>query len=103
MRSSPTASERLLWSRICGRQLGVVFRRQVPLLGRFVADFLVPAPRLVVEVDGAYHGQRERADARRDAALARAGYRILRVEAEHVMREIEVVVARIERALATVT
>jgi very-short-patch-repair endonuclease len=73
MRAALTASEQLLWSHIRGRRLGVVFRRQVPLLGRFIADFLAPAERLVVEVDGAYHAERARADARRDAALARAG------------------------------
>ena len=62
----------LLWQRIRGRRLGVVVRRQVPRLGRFTADFLAPAQRLVIEVDGAYHGERERVDARRDAALERA-------------------------------
>jgi imidazole glycerol-phosphate synthase subunit HisF len=52
MRRSPTSSEELLWSRIRGRRLGVVFRRQVPLLGCFIADFLAPAQRLVIEADG---------------------------------------------------
>jgi very-short-patch-repair endonuclease len=99
MRSSLTVSERLLWSRISARQLGVVFRRQVPLLGRFIADFAAPAERLVVEVDGPYHIERARADAKRDAVQVRAGYRVLRFEAEIVMREIESVVARIEREL----
>jgi Protein of unknown function (DUF559) len=51
MRGSPTATEALLWDRIRGRQLGVLFRRQVPLLGRFIADFYAPARRLVIEVD----------------------------------------------------
>ena len=73
MRGSLTSTEELLWARIRGRRLGVVFRRQVPLLGRFIADFLAPAQRLVIEVDGGYHVARERADARRDAALDRAG------------------------------
>jgi Protein of unknown function (DUF559) len=36
------------------------FRRQAPLLGRFVADFLAPAQRLVIEVDGVYHRERAR-------------------------------------------
>jgi very-short-patch-repair endonuclease len=76
-----------------------VFRRQVPLLGRFIADFLAPAERLVVEVDGAYHAQRARADAGRDAVLEHAGYRVLRFEAECVEREIEVVIARIRAAI----
>ena len=73
MRSSLTPSEQLLWARIRAKQLGVVFRRQVPLFGRFIANFLAPAQRLVVEVDGSYHAQRARADARRDTALASAG------------------------------
>jgi len=99
MRGSPTASEELLWARIRGRRLGVVIRRQVPLLGRFIADFLAPAQRLVIEVDGDYHGGREAADSRRDAALARAGYRVVRVEASLVVSNIESGLDRIRAAL----
>jgi len=99
MRGSPTASEELLWARIRGRRLGVVIRRQVPLLGRFIADFLAPAQRLVIEVDGAYHAERGHADSRRDAALARAGYRVIRVEASLVVRNIESALDRIRAAL----
>jgi very-short-patch-repair endonuclease len=99
MRFALTASEQLLWSRISGRQLGVVFRRQVPLLGRFIADFCAPAVRLVIEVDGPYHPERIRADARRDSALMRAGYRVLRFDAESVLREPEAAVRRIRSEL----
>ena len=49
----------------------------MPLLGRFIADFLAPAERLVIEVDGGHHTEQARADAHRDAVLARAGYRVL--------------------------
>jgi very-short-patch-repair endonuclease len=45
MRASLTASEQLIWARIRRRQLGVLFRRQVPLQGHFIADFLAPAER----------------------------------------------------------
>src|SRR6188768_2130842 len=99
MRSAATPSEQLLWSRLSGRKLGVTFRRQVPLLGRFIADFLAPTQRLVIEVDGAYHEQRARADAIRDAVLGRAGYRVLHFEALRVEREIETVIARIKAEL----
>ena len=99
MRASLTPSEALLWARIRGRRLGVVFRRQVPLLGRFIADFLAPAERLVIEVDGGYHAEQARADARRDAVLARAGYRVLRLDAALVMRDIEAAVSRVRAAL----
>ena len=99
MRFNPSASERLLWSCIRGKRLGVVFRRQVPL-GRFVADFCAPARRLVVEVDGGYHAGRVKADARRDEALRRLGYRVLRLDAELVMRDLPAALARIRAALA---
>jgi very-short-patch-repair endonuclease len=73
MRASLTASEQLLWARIRGRRLGVVFRRQVPLFGRFIADFVAPAQGLVIEVDGGHHALQARADARRDTVLTRGG------------------------------
>jgi very-short-patch-repair endonuclease len=98
MRFSPTASEAALWRALSGRKLGVAFKRQVPL-GRFIADFLAPAVRFVVEVDGQYHGQRQRADARRDETLRRLGYRVLRLEAALVERALGVAVARIQEEL----
>jgi very-short-patch-repair endonuclease len=100
MRATQTATEQLLWQRIRGRRLGAVIRRQVPLLGRFIADFLAPAQRLVIEVDGAYHGERGGADARRDAALERAGYRVVRVEASLVVSDIERALEQIRAALS---
>ena len=99
MRASPTSTEQLLWQRIRGRRLGVVFRRQVPLLGRFIADFFAPAQRLVIEVDGAYHGNRERADMRRDAALERSGYRVFRVNASLIVSDVESALALIRASL----
>jgi very-short-patch-repair endonuclease len=67
----------------------------VPVLGRFIVDLLAAEVRLVVEVDGGYHAQRARADARRDRALGRAGYRVLRLEAELVMGDLDAAVARV--------
>ena len=40
MMAWPTESEARLWSAIKARQLGVQFRRQVVLGGRFIVDFL---------------------------------------------------------------
>jgi very-short-patch-repair endonuclease len=62
-------------------------------------DFVARAEKLVVEVDGKWHAQRRRADARRDRVLARLGYRVLRLEAELVMRNLPEAVARIRAAL----
>lgn len=99
MRFSPTWAEAALWRALSARKLGVQFRRQVPLAGRYIADFVAPAARLVVEVDGGYHRDRQRQDARRDRALARLGYRVLRLDAQLVVRDLPEAVARVREAL----
>jgi very-short-patch-repair endonuclease len=99
MRAFMTPSEELLWSQLRARKLGVLFRRQVPILGRFIVDFLAPSVRLVVEVDGGWHARRQRADARRDAVLERAGYRVVHLPAELVVSQLAVAVERVRKAL----
>jgi very-short-patch-repair endonuclease len=95
MRNAPTTSEARLFEALRARRLGVTFRRQVTVLGRFIVDLLAPEVRLVVEVDGLYHTQRHAADARRDRALLRAGFRVLRLDADVVMRDVDAAVARV--------
>ena len=98
MRSALTPSEQRLWLALRGGALGVWFRRQAPL-GRFIGDFVAVSARLVVEVDGGYHARQRAADARRDRALQRLGYRVLRLEAELVNGRIEQAVALIRAVL----
>jgi very-short-patch-repair endonuclease len=98
MRGCPTSSEALLWSALRGRRLGVRFVRQA-VVGRFIVDFLAREARLVVEVDGRYHAGRRKADARRDAMLARWGYRVVRVDAELVERRLLCAVGVVAAAL----
>jgi very-short-patch-repair endonuclease len=100
MRRTPTPSEARLFEALRGGKLGVAFRRQVPLLGRFIADLFAPQVRLVVEVDGGSHLRRASADARRDRALARAGYRVLRIDAEIVIGDLDAAVAMVRAAIA---
>ena len=98
MRSHLNLPEQLLWVELRGGRLGTPFRRQVPI-ARFIVDFLAPRERLVVEVDGGYHAGRCAADARRDRKLERLGYRVLRVNAELVVRDVTLAVALVRRAL----
>ena len=95
MRHAPTSAEALLFEALRGGKLGVSFRRQVPLLGRFIADLFASEVNLVVEADGLYHSGRTAADERRDRALVRAGYHVLRVSNELVMLDLEAAVTRI--------
>ena len=98
MRHNSTDTESQLWRKLSGKQLGFAFKRQVPI-DRYIADFLAPAVKLVVEVDGAGHSLRRTADARRDRALQRLGYRVLRIDAELVRCNLAEAVARVVAAL----
>lgn len=86
MRHHPTDGERALFAAVRGQRLGVVVKRQV-VIGRWIVDFLIPSARLVIEIDGGYHGRRVAADERRDAELRRMGYRILRLQDQAVRRD----------------
>ena len=98
-RCAPTESEARLWAALKRRQLGVSFRWQVPLGGRFIADFFASSVRLVVEVDGGSHSSTCRSDELRDRKLARLGMRTVRVTSELVLRDLAAAVAQIRAAL----
>jgi len=98
-RSCLTESEAALWSALKARQLGVSFRRQIPVAGLFIADFLAPSIKLIVEVDGAIHARKPGSDARRDRKLRRAGFRIVRVSAQLVLSDLAAAVALVRAAL----
>lgn len=98
MRHNPTPSEARFWFHAKNRGIGgMKFRRQVPL-GPFIADFLCPEQRLVVEIDGGQHGEEE--DAKRDAYLKAEGFRVLRFWNSDVMGDIGAVVDSILAELA---
>jgi very-short-patch-repair endonuclease len=100
LRGAPTDSEQMLWRALRSRQLlGVRFRRQAPIGGFMIADFVARKQRLVVEVDGPYHGRRRSADARRDRKLLRLGFRVLRLDAELVIQNLGEALALIRAAL----
>jgi very-short-patch-repair endonuclease len=98
MRHSPTDSEAVLWRLLKGRQLGVSFKRQVPLLG-YIVDFYASEAKLVVEVDGGYHAERTSLDAKWQRRLERAGHSVVRAASELVLAHPELVLAQIQRAL----
>lgn len=94
-RHNATWPERVLGNAIRGRALGVTFRQQVPVGGRYIADFYAAEVGLIVEVDGPVHSTKSVADRRRDIYLARQGFTVLRVSSELVVKELAVAVERI--------
>ena len=86
MLRAPTPSKEALWLALRGGVLGVAFKRQVVLGGRYSVDFLAPCVGLVVEVDGGVHRGSRAADRGRDEKLRRLGYRVVRVDAALTVR-----------------
>ena len=92
-----TDAEKLLWSKIRGKQLsGLQFYRQ-KIIGNYIADFYCPKARLVIEIDGGQHysnGGREK-DRRRDDYMARTGITVLRFSDREVLQNLEAVLERL--------
>ena len=99
MRAEPSPAEARLWARLKERQLaGYKFTRQV-VMGEYIADFACRTARLIIELDGDSHAEREAYDARRTATLAARGYRVLRFPNSEVHANIEGVLEMILHAL----
>jgi len=78
-RQGPTRHEALVWELLRSRRLfGLKFRRQQVIRG-FIVDFYCAEHRLVLELDGAVHDDQVAYDRARDAILARAGLRVVRL------------------------
>ncbi len=97
MRNAPTPAERVLWRLVGHDRFGVTFRRQ-HRIGPYIVDFLCPAHRLVIEVDGGQHNG-SGYDAQRDAWLRGQGYRVLRFWNRDVLKNADGVGPAIMTAL----
>lgn len=88
--------EARLWQILRARPAQLKFRRQHPV-GPYVADFYCPRKRLIIEVDGMAHemGDNPQRDERRDEWLRERGYRIVRIPAVEVKRDVEAVLHHI--------
>ncbi len=101
LRKQATDAEQHLWKRLRSRQLdGHKFRRQTPV-GPYVVDFLCLEHRLVIELDGGQHADRQEKDQARSARLAGWGFRVLRFWNHEVLGNTEGVLEEIRDALAS--
>jgi very-short-patch-repair endonuclease len=97
LRREATVPERLLWSVLRARRLaGLKFRRQYPI-GPYIVDFYCQDARLVVEVDGMSHEDKQEQDAQREMYLREQGLRVFRVTNSDVNEDLEAVARAIVR------
>jgi very-short-patch-repair endonuclease len=94
LRKVPTPAEGKLWTYLRGEVLGVNFRRQ-HAIGPYIADFCAPRRKLILELDGSQHLERQAYDAERTRFLESRGCRVLRFWNREVMNDIQGVLAAI--------
>jgi len=101
LRKNMTDSERVLWSRLRGKQVfGMQVYRQKPI-GEYIVDFFIPKAKLVIEVDGSQHSVSENVsrDQRRDAYMSSVGLQVLRFNSNAVLKKTDAVVDVIARVV----
>ena len=96
MRGHLTAAELKLRDRLRGDQLlGLRFRRQ-HRIGCYIADFYCAAGKLVVEVDGDSHDERQAYDEERTNRMSQhKGLRVVRYTNDEVMKHLDAVLENI--------
>lgn len=99
-RKEQTPAEWFLWEHLRGDQLGVDFRRQ-HIISDYIVDFACLDRMLIVEVDGAYHAERDQAedDEVRTEHLEQLGFRVIRFNNEDVLYNLEGVLDKIRDEL----
>jgi very-short-patch-repair endonuclease len=101
LRHNTSKAENELWLRLKGKQLlGIKFRRQYSV-DSYILDFYAPKIKLAIEVDGDSHFTRSgiEYDEKRTKYIEGFGIKILRFPNNEVLRNIDVVLSEIYRAI----
>ena len=100
LRYSPTHAELVLWGYLKQRPLSFKFRRQHPI-AQFIADFYCHELKLIIEVDGSVHADKEviAKDIERQTFLEKKGIHFLRFTNNDIEKHLESVINKIENHL----
>lgn len=97
LRNNSTLSEVLLWQHLKKKQIrGYDFHRQKPM-GNYIIDFFCDELLLAIEIDGYSHDEKLDKDLIRQKELEKYGIRFLRFNDIDIKKNIEGVVAEIEK------
>ena len=100
LRLQETEAEKLLWSRLSRKQLGVKFRRQHPIYS-YIADFYCHSHKLVIEVDGPIHDSEENTfnDKIRTCGFNEFNIKVLRFTNNQIFNDIETVLENNQKSV----
>ena len=97
LRNNATDVELVLWQHLRRSKLeGVKFRRQQPIED-YIVDFVSFSPKLVIELDGSQHFDKQDYDQARDDCLRKNGFKVLRFWNNDIFENIEGVLEVIRR------
>ncbi len=100
LRKNATFSEKLLWKHLRSCQLlGYQFMRQKPI-DKYIVDFYCSALKLVIEIDGITHHDKQEYDQKREDKLIELGIEIIRFDGfyiiNHITETLQMIVDRIK-------
>lgn len=100
LRKSSTEAEQILWEYLRNNKLGVKFKRQHSI-GNYIPDFYCASKRLIIELDGAAHTEKEQKekDEERDKNLKEMNFSVLRFLNSEVETNIDSVIKKIKTYL----
>ena len=101
LRKKMTDAEKIIWEKLCNKQLGVKIRRQHPIW-KFIADYYCHEIKLVIEIDGGIHllEENKEYDISREVTLNEFGIENIRFSNDQVVKEIESVIEKIKEKIA---
>ena len=88
LRKNATFTERLLWKYLRAGQLnGYHFLRQKPI-DEFIVDFYCKRLKLVIEIDGVTHNDKQGYDKRRENRLKELGFTVIRFDGYTILENV---------------
>lgn len=101
LRAKMTTAELILWNIIKVNEWHLKFRRQHPI-SNYIADFYCHQIKLVIELDGGYHENKEVKiyEAARENEIKKLGINIIRFKNEEVLNHLENVLNKLNSVVA---
>ena len=97
-----TEAESIMWELLSKKQTSFSFRRQ-HIIGKCIVDFVCLERKLIIEIDGGYHSEKEqiKLDEERTLYLNKKGFQVIRFTNEKVICEPDNVKAEVQTALSS--
>lgn len=93
LRKDISPVEQKLWYRVRNRRLGGFKIRRQQAIGLYVVDFYCDEKKVVIEIDGASHGEFEQMqkDPIREKYLHERGFMVIRYRNDQIIHDLETV------------